>query len=333
MTNLPATDVDTYLQQSSMIRLAQQFEQLATGAAQVPRQPVLTRIRNRIADADVLEYHDRLAPRAGPLFSHFLASIPGILEEMSRVGVALSRLSRQRAERDGRPCLFYEIDAFDGSNGRTLAAFSGGAIKTLTCSPNKANEEHFHRFADPARSRFIPMSFLKLNQDVVRRLVDDEHFHGGFDYIYETAAFQFYGKDRDFQIEQGCRMLRDDGLVFFLEKLNHADRLEYERRERVKDEQHKAHYFTPEEIEWKRQQMLLRMYEGEVLLDELVSSIGRHFSHCYLLWNSTNFYEFVASNDGRRIEEFVRLLGQPAIEEQFVFERPMLRNVLERTHG
>jgi hypothetical protein len=97
MTNRPATDVDAYLQQSSMIRLAQQFEQLATGAAQVPRQPVLTRIRNRIADTDVLEYHDRLVPKAGPLFSHFLASIPGILEEVSRVGVALSRLSRQRA--------------------------------------------------------------------------------------------------------------------------------------------------------------------------------------------------------------------------------------------
>ena len=333
MTNLPATDVDAYLQKSSMVRLAQQFEQLATGAAQVPRQPVLTRIRNRIADADVLEYHDRLVPKAGPLFSHFLVSIPVILEEMSRVGVALSRLSRERAERDGRPCLYYEIDAFDGSNGRTLAAVSGGAIKTLTCSPNKANEEHFNRFADSTRSRFIPMSFLKLDQDVVRTLVDDEDFHSGFDYIYETAAFQFYGRDRDFQIAQGCRMLRDDGLVFFLEKLNHADRLEYERRERVKDEQHKAQYFTPEEIEWKRQQMLLRMYEGEVLLDELVSAIGRRFSHCYLLWNSTNFYEFVASNDGRRIEEFVRLLGQPSIEEQFVFERPMLRKVLERAHG
>jgi hypothetical protein len=333
MTSSPATNVDSYLQQSSMIRLAKQFEQLATGAAQVPRQQVRTRIRDRIADADVLEYHDRLVPNAGPLFSHFLASIPGILEEMSRVGVALSRLSRKRAERDDRPHLFYEIDAFDGSNGRTLAAFSDGNIKTLTCSPNKANEEHFHRFADPARSRFIPTSFLKLDDDVLRTLVDDRDFHDGFDYIYETAAFQFYGKDRDFQIEQGCRMLREDGLVFFLEKLDHADRQEYERRERVKDEQHKTHYFTPEEIEWKRQQMLLRMHEGEVLLDDLVSAIGRHFSHCYLLWNSTNFYEFVASNDGQRIDEFVRLLGPPLIEEPFVFERPMMRKVLERARG
>lgn len=329
----PVADIDRYLQQSSMVKMADEFDGLATGRVQVPRQGVTTRIRDMIVDADILGYHDFLVPRAGPLFVHFLASIPGILEEMSRVGVALSRLSRLRAQKEDRPYLFYEIDAFDGSNGRTLAAFSGGRIKTLTCSPNKANEEHFHRFADPVQSKFIPASFLKVDRSAVEASLGDADFYRGFDYIYETAAFQFYGKDRDFQIQHATRMLKDDGLFFFLEKLDHIDRVEYDKRERLKDELHKAHYFTPEEIEWKREQMLLRMHDGEVVLDDFVKAVGKHFSHCYLLWNSTNFYEFVASNDGQLLKEFMSIVGEPLNEDHFVFDRPSGRNLLEFARG
>lgn len=325
----PVTDIDQYLQQSSMVKMAEEFDGLATGRVQVPRQVVATRIRDMIADTDILSYHDFLVPRAGPLFSHFLASIPGILEEMSRVGVALNRLSRLRAQEEDRPYLFYEIDAFDGSNGRTLAAFSGGRIKTLTCSPNRANEEHFHRHADPAQSKFIPASFLKVDPNIVATSLNDVDFQQGFDYIYETAAFQFYGKDRQFQIQHATRMLKSDGLFFFLEKFDHPDRFEYDRRERAKDELHKGHYFTVEEIEWKRQQMLLRMHDGEVFLDEFLQAVRSQFSYCYLLWNSTNFYEFVASNDGQLLKEFMSIVGGSLNEEVFVFDRPSGRNLLE----
>lgn len=316
-----------YLERSSMVRMADHFHGLATGQNQIPRQPVRTLIRDRITDPDVLAYHDLMVPRTGPLFSHFLASIPCILEEMSRVGVALSRLSERRARRDDRPYTFYELDAFDGSNGRTLAAFSKGRIRTFTNSPNKGNAPWFERHADRSVSKYHTGSFLEVTRDLLDRRADLAEFRDGFDYVYETAAFQFYGQDRDNQIGHVYELLKEDGLAFFLEKLSHPDPREFEWRERVKDERHKVHYFTAEEIAWKKQQMLSYMKEGQVSFDELVTSLGRHFDHVYLLWNGTNFYEFVASNDRRLIEEFVELVGQPFIPHEFCFEHPVVRRV------
>ncbi|MET0404134.1 MAG: hypothetical protein ABW123_17105 [Cystobacter sp.] len=324
----PPANVDEYLASSAMVRLADHFHALATGQTQVPRQPVTTRMRSLISDADVLAYHDLFAGKTGPLYSHFLASVPCILEELSHVGVALTRLSEERAKGSARTFTFYEADAFDGSNGRTLASFARGRIKTFTNSPNKANEEHFHKFADPRLSKFYAGSFLHVDAALLSSRPEYAEFAQGFDYIYETAAFQFYEKDRDNQIGQLAKLLKDDGLLFLLEKLNHPDPEEYERRERAKDEKHKSLYFTREEIEWKKQQMLAQMHNGQVDFETLAASLSRHFKHVYLIWNGTNFHEFVASNDREVIERFIALLGQPYIPEDFCFvEKPVVRRL------
>jgi hypothetical protein len=320
-------DNDAYIKDSSMVRMSEYFDDLATGRTQVPRQSVATRVREKIADVDVLAYHDLMVARSGSLFTHFLASVPGILEEMSRVGVALARLAqRQRRGRDAA-LSFFELDAFDGTNGRALASYADGCIETLTCSPNRANQVHFERFCDPARSRFIHASCLGIDLRTIGNRSDLRHFAGGFDFMYETAAFQFYGQERREQIDHVAQMLKSDGLIFFLEKLNHEDPDEYEHRERVKDELHKAQYFTQAEIEWKRTQMLTQMHDGQVTFDALVRAIFGRFNHVFMIWNSTNFYEFVASNDRAKLLEFLELLGPPALADEFCFDRPMVREV------
>jgi hypothetical protein len=325
VTTSDGTSPDTreYVAASSMVGLADHFEALATGRDQVPRTPVRSTIRDAVADPRELEYQDALVAGAGPLFHHFLASVPGILEEMARVGVALARLA---AEWD-RPCTFYEADAFDGTNGRTLATFGGGRITTLTSSPNKANEPWFHRNADPARSRYFADSLFHLSRATLSERADLAPFRDGVEFLYETAAFQFYGRDRAAQIAHLADLLKPGGLAFFLEKLDHPDPEEYERRERVKDEVHKALYFTPEEVERKRQQMLTRMVRGQVEFDELVGALGERFAHVYLLWNGTNFYEFVASDDEGALSRFLELSGTPHIPDGFCFEEPVVRRV------
>lgn len=312
-----------YVAASAMVGLADHFDALATGRDQVPRTPVRSTIRDAIADPRELEYQDAMVANAGPLFHHFLASVPGILEEMARVGIALTRLA---AERD-RPATFYEADAFDGTNGRTLAAFADSKITTLTSSPNKANEPWFHTHADPARSRYFADSLFHLSRTTLSERADLAPFRDGVDFLYETAAFQFYGRDRATQIAHVADLLKPDGLAFFLEKLDHPDPEEYERRERVKDEVHKALYFTPEEIERKRRQMLSRMVRGQVEFDELVGALGERFAHVYLLWNGTNFYEFVASDDEDVLARFLELSGTPHIPDGFCFEEPVVRRV------
>ncbi|GAB2596141.1 hypothetical protein GCM10027168_31160 [Streptomyces capparidis] len=316
-----------YVASSSMVGLADRFDAIATGRDQVPRVPVRSTIRDRFPDRRLLDYQDAMVERSGPLFQHFLASVPGILEEMSRVGVALADLAGRRAAREGRGLTFYEADAFDGSNGRTLAAFAEGRVTTLTSSPNRANERYFRTWADPARSRYFPGSLFLLDRAVLREREEYAPFRDGVDVVYETAAFQFYGKDRAAQIAHLTEVLRPGGLAFFLEKLDHPDPLEYEHRERVKDEVHKARYFSPQEVERKKQEMLTRMVHGQVEFTDLVAALGERFEHVWLIWNGTNFHEFVACDDAELLAEFLELAGQPRIPDGFCFEDPVVRRV------
>ncbi|WP_434674399.1 class I SAM-dependent methyltransferase [Pseudomonas sp. R1-15] len=313
------TDLDRDLQKSAMLKLAAHFHSLATGASQVPMQSLGSHLRGEIQDPLVLDYHDRLIEGAGPLFSHFLASVPYILEELSRIGAALTRLAEANIRETGQTFSLFEVDAFDGSNGRAVAGHSNGLIRSFTSSPNRANQVAFDRYADPALSRFYPQSVFKVTPDLLQQ-PEYRLFSQGFDFIYEMAAFQFYSRDRDRQIAHIQQFLKPGGLVFFLEKLNHPDPEEYLRRERVKDEQFKTRYFSEEEIHWKRQQMLEQMQNGQVTFEELAGALCARFKCVHLLWNSSNFCEFVASDDPQQIERLVRLLGPVVQPADFCFE-------------
>lgn len=312
---------------TSMSQLASHFDDLASGASQVPSQPVESHLRDALADRRFLAFHDLLTAKVGPLFSHFAASVPYILEELCRIGVTLDRLTRQRFEKQRRTYTFYEIDAFDGSTGRTIATFSGGRIHTLANSPNIGNAVYFEKFANPEVSAFHAGPFLEVTPGLIAKRADLGTFVAGFDYLYETAAFQFYGTDRDAQITHVKRVLKPNGLAFFLEKLNHPDHTEFTRREWVKDNLFKTLYFTPEEIAWKQEHMLQSMHEGLVDFTDIVAALRRHFTYVYLIWNSTNFYEFVASDDRDLVESFVTEAGSAVIADDHCFERPLPRLV------
>ncbi|AXJ05585.1 hypothetical protein CFN16_16085 [Pseudomonas fluorescens] len=329
----PLDDIglDHNLQQSAMLKLAGHFHSLATGASQVPLQSLHSHLKSEIEDPEILDYHDRLIEGAGPLFSHFLASVPYILEELSRIGVALTHLARASTRSADQTFSLFEVDAFDGSNGRALAGHSQGLIRSFTSSPNQANRISFERHADPALSLFYPQSVFKVTPALLQS-PDYERFSQGFDFIYEMAAFQFYTRDRERQIAHIKQFLKPGGLVFFLEKLNHPDPQEYLRRERIKDEVFKTRYFSEEEIRWKRQQMLEQMQNGQVTLEELVSALSGRFKHVHLLWSSSNFCEFVASDDQEQIERFLGLLGPAVQPAAFCFEGVRFGN-LSAPHG
>ncbi len=312
-------DLDRDLQQTAMLKLAAHFHSLATGASQVPAQPLNSHLRSEISDLQVLDYHDRLIAGAGPLFTHFLASVPYILEELARIGVALTRLAQSNSKTPGQTFSIFEVDAFDGSNGRALAGHSNGLIRSFTSSPNAANKIAFEQHADPALSWFFPQSVFKVTSTLLQSS-EFGCFNKGFDFIYEMAAFQFYTRDRVGQVSHIKQFLKPGGLVFFLEKLNHPDPVEYLRRELVKDEEFKTRYFSDEEIRWKRQQMLEQMQNGQVTLEELINVLSARFRCVRLLWSSSNFCELVASDDPEQLEQFIDLLGPVVQPAKFCFE-------------
>ncbi|WP_411562505.1 class I SAM-dependent methyltransferase [Pseudomonas shirazensis] len=329
---IDANTLDRDLQHSAMIKLEGHFHSLATGASQVPLQSLDSHLRSEIQDAQVLDYHDRLIAGAGPLFSHFLASVPYILEELARVGVALTRLAHANRNDTCQTFSLFEVDAFDGSNGRALTGHSHGLIRSLTCSPNQANQFAFDQYADPALSLFLPQSVFKLTPALLQS-PELEQFREGVDFIYEMAAFQFYTRDRARQISHIKQFLKPGGLVFFLEKLNHPDPSEYLRRERIKDEEFKTRYFSEEEIHWKRQQMLEHMQNGQVTLDELVGALSSRFKTVQLLWSSSNFCELVASDDPEQIKQFVDLLGPVVQPSEFCFEATRIGSMAPSSSG
>lgn len=313
--NVP--DLASGLEDTPMLRMAKQFDDLASGRIQVPQSTIVSRVAGHVANDAVLAYRNLLLERAGPLFLHFLASVPCIFEELSRVGTALTAHADERRRRQGRECLFFEADAFDGANGRALASYSKGSIRTLTSSPNKANQPHFFRLHDPSLSAFFSGSCLLTSMDMILTRPDLKQFANGFDYVYEMAALQFYDRDRDHQIKHLKTLLRSDGIAMFLEKVNHPSMEEYQRREDIKDTLHKSHYFTEEEISWKKKRMLQQMECGQVDLEILRQSISKNFAFHCILWNSTNFYEIAASDDLEELQHFVSLLGEPCIVPEF----------------
>jgi hypothetical protein len=274
------------LETTPMLRLADEFDAIASGRDQVPRTPVRSTIRDTIADERVLAHQDALTERSGPLFHHFLASVPGVLEELARTGVALARLAERRHR-----LAFYEADAFDGTNGRTLAEFADGRVTTLTSTPNKANEPWFRARADPERSRFFADSLFRLTTATLAERDDFAPFRDGFDVVHEVAAFQFYGADRAAQLAHLTQV-------------------------------HKARYFTPAEIERKRYEMLSRMVLGQVDHDTLVRALGERFAHVHLVWNATKFAHFAASDDPDLLAEFLEPAGPPHVPDGFAFEEP-----------
>jgi hypothetical protein len=316
------------LRSPRMTSLLTHFEEIAKGNKQVPSQPVIGNLDFLARDECLASYYEVLMRNMGTFYKHYLASVPFLLEEHCRIGTAIYKLVKMEAESNNTNRFsYYEINSADGTNGRTIAEFSGGLIRTLTDSPNLTNEINFRQLVSHNYSEFHRGCFVEITPEYLASQTNLQQFADGFDVIHENATFQFFGSEREGQIGYVFRLLKENGLMIFLEKLNQADINDYNNRETIKDKLFKSNYFADDEIGWKRSNMLEDMNRGQVDYDRLVSAIGKYFKYIYLIWNSTNFYEFVASNDERRISQFISLLAEPYIPQPFCFEKPIVKRL------
>lgn len=302
--------------------LGQHFDDISRGIKQVPNQAVLANEAFLTQDSELSRYHQLYQKNMGTFWHHYCASIPFIIEEYCRIGVTISKLARQ--SKIGEHFTFYEMTSADGTDARTLAEYAQGNIHTLTDSLNPSNQNTFQRLCNHPYSQFYLGPFIDITPEFILSRADLSQFHQGFDVIRENATFQFYGRNRQEQIAYVSRLLKDNGLMFFMEKLKQPDLHEYNKREMIKDRDFKLNFFNDDEIIWKKEKMLDDIESCQVSFDQLVNAIGHHFEHIYLLWNSTNFYELVASNSHATIELFISLLPSPYIPSLFRFEGDLL---------
>lgn len=301
-----------------MQNLSHHFDKIAAGEIQTPRtQPVGS--PQYLSQRPILNaYHRLLLANSGPLFSHFCASVPQIVEELCRIGCKLLDFAKTVTDnQQSKKFTFLEIAGFDGANARTLAELAGGQILTLTNSPSERNKIYFQQSLKHPYSSFHLGHYCDLNADYLTRTSTKPDFHQGFDFVHENNAFQFYGTDRKNQVGHIKQLLKPGGIVLLLEKLLHTNPKEYRRREYIKDTLYKTRYFTQEEIKWKQNNMLAVMQNGQVYLCDLIDALREHFSHHHVIWNSTNFYHVIASDSIDTINHFMSGLLQPHLPYPF----------------
>jgi tRNA (cmo5U34)-methyltransferase len=291
------------------------FEAIASGESQVPQENVEAAEQFLAQGQEFLEYHQVFQKNLGTFVRHACASIPFVLEEWIRIGLAIHQLASVKRVQDDAPFCYYETSAADGTMARTLAEYSGGLIASLTDSPNESNKREFERLCSHNFSFFHKGLFVDITPEFLIESVGP--FSNKFDVIYENTTFQMYGSDRDQQIAYVRRVLKEDGLMIFLEKMKHTDVNEYERREQVKDRLFKSKYFSSNEIEAKKANIIAEMELGQVTLTEFARIVRRHFKYVYLIWNSGNFYEIAASNARYTVEYFLSKLKYSFVPSEF----------------
>ncbi|MGK9086125.1 class I SAM-dependent methyltransferase [Brucella intermedia] len=282
--------------------------------------------RNPVVDPRLLQFDSRLSRFAkvqqtlwGNFDPHYFSSIPYRLEEEIRLGDALLEYGMSKAQ-SGHPVGYYILGAAEGTFARTIASLAEGSILTLSCSPNKENEASFYRGGRPQHSTFFLGPFHRLTSSFLSTDPVLAPLGGKFDVIVEDTTFQMYSANRSGQIDFVKQYLHDDGILLFVEKHRHPDTAEYVRRELQKDYGFKARYFSSEEIDKKRKTILQRMNLNEVTLEDMASTIGEHFNHACITWNSGNFYTIAASNNADNLTALVQQMCDPCIPNEYVYE-------------
>ena len=307
-------------------QLYNHFDEIAKGVNQVPKQPVFGNPDYLSQDSELASYHNLLKQNMGTFAQHTCTSIPFILEKRCRMGLTLCRFAKTKQENQDY-VTFYELGSPDGAEARTMAEYSGGLIRTLTDSPSRMNEIAFYHLSRHNYSKFNFGPYIEITPELLASNQDFKLFNSGFDIIHTNLMFQFVSSEREKQIGYVFRVLKKDGLMIFTEKINHADPEEYKKREAIKDELFKSKYFSHEEIEWKNSSILKDMANGQVDLETLIKAIRKYFKYVYLTWNSTNFYEFIASNDETSIAQYLSQLIPPYIPQPFCFEEKIPREL------
>jgi hypothetical protein len=291
------------------------FSATAAGHAGMPiRRPNLDR-RLLPKDLTFSQFTALHQVRQGPFDQHYLSSIPYRLEEECRIGCAMLKYARSSKG----VLKIYSLGTAEGTMARTISELGGGKIETLSCSPNVENQRNFYAYGVPPHATFFHGPFHHLTVERIRADEQLQKFADGFDIILEDTTFQMYSPNRFDQVRFVSQHLKAQGLFIFVEKFRHDDDDEYQRRERQKDHGFKARFFSSADIQAKEREVLTRMNQNEVTLAEITETMRRYFAHCFVTWNSGNFYTLVSGNSAENLDRFLAKLCLPAIPGEYVY--------------
>lgn len=304
------------------------FSSTAAGRSGAPIRRPVPDVRLFQGDNGLLRFMNAHRALWGNFDLHYFGSIPYRLEEEIRLGEAMLRYCRTKSTA-GKPVLVYTLGTAEGTLARCLGVCGKGNIQTLSCSPNKENRDCFFLYGKPQNSVFFLGSFHELRKSIFDECSCMNLFQAGFDIIVEDTTFQMYSPNRGGQIEFVKQHLKRDGIMIFVEKFNNDEDSEYMRRELQKDYGYKSRYFDCNDIEEKKHVILETMKKNEVTIQEMASAVNEHFKHCYITWNSGNFYTVVAGNNSDSIASLISSMVPPCIPNEYVYTRTPMALLLD----
>lgn len=128
---------------------------------------------------------------------------------------------------------------------------------------------------------------------------------GKFDIALEILGFQFFTKEREAQIKEMKRIART---CVFCEKFSTTDTAYWEKSEKLKDMYWKSKFFTKEEIEAKKKNVLEEMGEYLFNQERFVSLLLDNFNFVKLIYRAGNFEGYICS-DEPLIKDYLQFPG------------------------
>lgn len=98
---------------------------------------------------------------------------------------------------------------------------------------------------------------------------------------------------------------RDKCLYVFCEKFKPDYTDEWLENERLKDTLWKSKFFTPEQLQWKRDEVLKDMNEYIYPKSDFEALLSDNFNYSKEVYRAGNFAAYIASNDFDRVNDYI----------------------------
>ncbi|MFD5035172.1 hypothetical protein ACFWM0_32850 [Streptomyces sp. NPDC058405] len=266
-------------------------------------------------DLDTLAFAVYLANYTGIFHRHLHASVPFFAEEECRLGLAISQYATDLAKRKGYPTKFWSFGSAEAPMARAAVRHAEGALQAHCSSENTENFGDLR--ARPESNVSIEVGpFYDLTHETFGEMTGTSAPALSYDIIFEHTCFQMHHKERAAPLRILRERLENDGIFLIYEKLRDHDVDAYQAREQEKDREFKARFFSAQEVETKKSSILTYMEECQVYAEDLVAAIRPVAKYIVRVWQSGNFFGFVASNSEENLRDFIGYLSQPFVENK-----------------
>lgn len=242
----------------------------------------------------------------GNFDQHIATSIPGFRDVQIKKGSAITNMLPKGG-------LMYDIGGSEGGFVKTITQATKGKVKTINLDVNESMQKA-HESSPVEGSEFVNEAFLEAYEED-GKVYPRHKPKQKADVVHESMVFQFISPERKQFIEEiKNNYLKPDGVVILEEKVVPESEQEWMANEEAKDTKFKSKYYSNTELAQKKEQVLTGMKQNQTADADLQAELLNNFDHVYQYWDSGNFKGYIASNDKKKIDAFVKGLGDTKTE-------------------